>query len=88
MAFPRKSLVALVSLLHCLVYEPCCCTYIHDFITAVEQRDSMKTSSYLLETEFIRELKDLELETLKMQDRLTEIQEEKEALLNQLVELE
>ena len=48
----------------------------------------MKTSSYLLETEFIRELKDLELETLKMQDRLTEIQEEKEALLNQLVELE
>ena len=48
----------------------------------------MKTSSYLLETEFIRELEDLELETLKMQDRLTEIQEEKEALLNQLVELE
>ena len=85
--------MALVNLWHWLVYGTgysmnLAVLHIHDFITTVEHRDSMKTSSYLLETEFIRELKDLELETLKMQDRLTEIQEEKEALLNQLVELE
>lgn len=48
----------------------------------------MEVSSYLLETEFIRELRDMEMDMLKLQDKITDTEGEKESLLNQLMHVE
>ena len=60
----------------------------HAYETFAEKREKSEASSYLMETDFIRELKELEVNTLKLEDRLVEIQDEKERLLNRVVKLE
>jgi len=41
-----------------------------------------------METDFIRELKELEMDMMGRQDKLEGLNDEKEALLNQLVQIE
>ena len=48
----------------------------------------MRIAANLQETEFIRELKEIELNDVILQDRIDEIHNEKETLLNNLVQIE
>lgn len=48
----------------------------------------MEASGYLSETEFVRELKEREQSVLVVREKLTAVQEEKEHLLNQIIQLE
>ncbi|XP_031210856.1 coiled-coil domain-containing protein 40 isoform X2 [Mastomys coucha] len=48
----------------------------------------LEQSNIAAETEFVRTLKDAERETIQMQEKLTELSEEKATLLNSLVEAE
>ncbi|OBS83370.1 hypothetical protein A6R68_22651 [Neotoma lepida] len=50
--------------------------------------EKLQQSNLVAETEFIRTLKDAERETIQMQEKLTQLQEEKTTLLNSLVEAE
>ncbi|XP_067928587.1 coiled-coil domain-containing protein 40-like [Watersipora subatra] len=53
-----------------------------------ERKEQMEASSCFVETDFMRELKELELSMFSMKDTVASIQAEKESLLNQLVHLE
>lgn len=48
----------------------------------------MRIAANLQETEFVRELKEIELNDVILQDRIDEIHNEKETLLNNLVQIE
>ncbi|XP_005070245.1 coiled-coil domain-containing protein 40 isoform X2 [Mesocricetus auratus] len=50
--------------------------------------EQLQQSTLLVETEFVRTLKDAERETIQMQEKLTQLGEEKTTLLNSLVEAE
>ncbi|XP_036053938.1 coiled-coil domain-containing protein 40 isoform X3 [Onychomys torridus] len=50
--------------------------------------DQLQQSNLVAETEFVRTLKDAERETIQMQEKLTQLREEKTTLLNSLVEAE
>ncbi|CAH6776510.1 Ccdc40 [Phodopus roborovskii] len=52
------------------------------------ESEQLQQSSLLAETEFVRTLKDAERETIQMQEKLVQLQEEKATLLNSLVEAE
>lgn len=48
----------------------------------------MATDGNHMETEFMRELKELEVHDLTLQDKILDLQQEKEDLLNRVVHLE
>ncbi|KAL1780256.1 coiled-coil domain-containing protein 40 isoform X1 [Sigmodon hispidus] len=50
--------------------------------------EQLQQSNLVTETEFVRTLKDAERETIQMQEKLTQLREEKATLLNSLVEAE
>ncbi|XP_051015255.1 coiled-coil domain-containing protein 40 [Acomys russatus] len=50
--------------------------------------EQLQQSSLVVETEFVRTLKDAERETIQMQEKLAQLREEKATLLNSLVEAE
>uniref|UniRef100_A0A2K5P791 Coiled-coil domain 40 molecular ruler complex subunit n=1 Tax=Cercocebus atys TaxID=9531 RepID=A0A2K5P791_CERAT len=50
--------------------------------------EELEQNNRVTENEFVRSLKDSERETIKMQDKLNQLSEEKATLLNQLVEAE
>lgn len=50
--------------------------------------EQMNIAASLQETEFVRELKEIKLNDLVLQDRLLDIHDEKETLLNRLVQME
>ncbi|XP_041491843.1 coiled-coil domain-containing protein 40 isoform X1 [Microtus oregoni] len=50
--------------------------------------EQLQQSNLVAETEFVRTLKDAERETIQMEEKLTQLREEKTTLLNSLVEAE
>ncbi|CAO2646291.1 Coiled-coil domain-containing protein 40 [Lemmus lemmus] len=50
--------------------------------------EQLQQSNLVAETEFVRTLKDAERETIQMEEKLTQLREEKATLLNSLVEAE
>lgn len=50
--------------------------------------EGLQQDNLVAETEFVRSLKDAERESIQMQDKLTQLREEKATLLNSLVEAE
>lgn len=51
-------------------------------------KEDLEASGYLAETEFVRELKEREQSVLIVQEKYSAILDEKEHLLNQIVQLE